>query len=521
MQPDFINGKRGYYFLFTVLFFLLFFNLGKTPLYILDEVKNAQCAREMLERHDWIIPSFNDKLRTDKPPLHYFFMMLAYSLLGINAFAARFFSAICGVATVFITWQFAKKYLQLPSAFFAGLVLVCSTHFLFEFRLSVPDPYLIFFTTASLFSGFIWLNDGKIKFLYLAAIAAAFAMLSKGPVGVALPAACLLTWIIWKRKWKTAFSWHLLSACIVFFVLAAPWFAAVHRATNGVWVRGFFLEHNVKRFLEPMEGHGGLFLLVPLFFLIGLLPFGVYAAEIFRKRKTIFNHPALQFAALVVIVFLIVFSFSGTKLPNYIMPSYPFAAIILGSYFHLIWKQNTNQVLYPFFILLLIAMILPVAGYFGIQKEILTADLAWMALLLISVPIIMLTLFFFQNNKTTGLFKIISITWLALNFLGLQVIYPSLFQRNPVSQTIAMVKQSPAVYGYTIINPAYLFYMPKRIPVTDNADTLQKWLSNTEEAIVITRTGFEDQLKNIPLEKVEEKHNLFESSTTVIYQYRW
>ena len=48
---------------------LLFPGLGKTPLWIYDEVRNAECAREMYERGDWIVPTFNGGLRTLKPPL--------------------------------------------------------------------------------------------------------------------------------------------------------------------------------------------------------------------------------------------------------------------------------------------------------------------------------------------------------------------------------------------------------------------------------------------------------------------
>ncbi len=92
-----------------LLALLLFIRLGATPIYILDEAKNAQCAREMLQKGDWIVPTFNNELRTDKPPLHYFFMMLAYKVFGINEFAARFFSVVMGLLTVFLTYLFTKN----------------------------------------------------------------------------------------------------------------------------------------------------------------------------------------------------------------------------------------------------------------------------------------------------------------------------------------------------------------------------------------------------------------------------
>jgi len=73
-----------FWWLFVLLAFLLFFRLGATPIYILDEAKNAEYAKEMMQRHDMIVPVFNGELRTDKPPLHYFFMIASYILFGSN-----------------------------------------------------------------------------------------------------------------------------------------------------------------------------------------------------------------------------------------------------------------------------------------------------------------------------------------------------------------------------------------------------------------------------------------------------
>ncbi len=144
--------KNTYFWiLFVALCAILLVRLGATPIYILDEVKNAQCAREMLQRGDLIVPTFNGELRVDKPPLHYFFMMASYKIFGVNEFAARFFSVIMGLLTILVTYKFTKRLFNPFAAFCACLVLATSTQFLFEFRLSVPDPYLIFFITLALF----------------------------------------------------------------------------------------------------------------------------------------------------------------------------------------------------------------------------------------------------------------------------------------------------------------------------------------------------------------------------------
>ncbi len=67
-----------------------------------------------------------------------------------------FFSAIFGVFTIAITYIFTARYSTKWHAFVSSAILLASTHWLFEFRMSVPDPYLIFFNTLSIFTAFAY-----------------------------------------------------------------------------------------------------------------------------------------------------------------------------------------------------------------------------------------------------------------------------------------------------------------------------------------------------------------------------
>ena len=77
------NQQKYFWLLFGLSIVLLFPGLGKTPLWIYDEVRNAECAREMYERGDWVVPTFNGGLRTLKPPLHYYFMFGGFKIFGV------------------------------------------------------------------------------------------------------------------------------------------------------------------------------------------------------------------------------------------------------------------------------------------------------------------------------------------------------------------------------------------------------------------------------------------------------
>ncbi len=84
-------------------------NTWKTSVYVLDEARNAGCAMEMYQRNDWVVPTFNGELRTDKPPLHYYLMQLSYRAFGISAFSARLYSVIMGMLTVLTIYFFRQK----------------------------------------------------------------------------------------------------------------------------------------------------------------------------------------------------------------------------------------------------------------------------------------------------------------------------------------------------------------------------------------------------------------------------
>ncbi len=477
----------------------------------------------MYERGDWIVPTFNGGLRTLKPPLHYYFMFGGFEIFGVTEWGARFFSAVFGVLTIFITYFFVKKYSSQRQAFITSLVLLASTHFLFEFRMSVPDPYLIFLNTASIFTAYLFFSEKKNYWLWLCAITMGLGTLAKGPVAIALPGAAILIWLIWGKRWKEIFSWKILVAGIIMIAVAVPWYLLVDKETNGEWTKGFFLQHNFGRFSEPMEGHGGLFIIVPIIILLGLLPASIFIGESFKKFKATFSNSFLRLALSVVGIFVVFYSISSTKLPNYAMPCYAFVAILLGNFINKAWSVGTpseeeNKArLYPFIILLVINTALPIAAYLGIKKEVNTTGMENIAAFLLILTIAAIIAFYFMLKKNFkkaaistfafySLFHIIMFNWL----------YPTIYKQNPMSKTIDMVKKYDKIVSYQIFHPSYTYYLPERVPVFKNLDSLRIYLLENKAA-VISRKNFAEELKSIGLKEESSIHDLFEGNTTVIY----
>jgi 4-amino-4-deoxy-L-arabinose transferase-like glycosyltransferase len=503
-----------FWFLFLLSLVLLFPSLGKTPLWIYDEVRNAECAREMWERKDWIVPTFNGGLRTLKPPLHYYFMFGGFEMFGITEWGARFFSAIFGVLTILLTYFFVQRYSTKLHALITGYILLASTHFLFQFRMSVPDPYLIFFNTLSLFTVYAYFKEKRFSWLIVAAGAFGLGALAKGPVAIALPGLAIFCWLIWERNLKQLFHWHIIIAIIIALAVALPWYILVDKATNGEWTEGFFFKHNLGRFSEPMEGHGGLFIIVPIFILAGLLPASVFIVESLKGFNKHFKDPFLKLAFCVTIAFVVFYSVSGTKLPNYPMPCYPFIAMLLGYFIQQVLTGNAKTRFYPFILLLIINTALPIGLYFGIKNEIELKGEEPKALLLLILTVgSIASIIIYKRKGFKYAVSSLMIIYTIFNLVFFNYLYPAVYKNNPMSKTIDEVKKYNTVVAYKTFHPSYTYYLPGRVRVFDQVDSLQQFLNNNQ-AIIITRQSSLQELSLLKLDTVAIHHDLFESSTT-------
>ncbi len=503
----------GFIFLLTVI--LLFGGLGRAPVYILDEARNAQAAREMLQRRDFIVPTFNGRLRAHKPPIHYYFMALAYSVFGVSAFAARFFSAVMGVLTIFVTGYFVRRYVNSRSALRTVAVLLASTHFLFEFRLAVPDPYLIFFVGSGIFCFFAYTRERAVGWLLLSALAAGLAVLAKGPMALLLPGCALAGWLLTTGQAKILFSWNILLFLSIVLVIALPWYIAVHLATQGAFTREFFLQHNIGRFEQAMEGHGGNFMMVPLFVVLGLLPFSVWLPETVRQRQLFGGHPLFVLAGWVTAVTIVFFGISGTKLPNYPMICYPFVALLIGQS---LAQATTRR--YPLLLLLAVALLLLAGAGLIIQTDpAVRMARHWAFIFIIPVIAAAMALWVSKRQGLQPALLVVFAGYLAFNVLGLGFTYPAIYRQNPVSKTLPLLK-AKHIYAYKIYNPAYNFYLDSPVTMLHDEKALARLLAQKKNAIVLSRESELPSAGSVPFRVLAKEKDLFERPTTVVFTGR-
>lgn len=212
-------------------------------------------------------------------------------------------------------------------------------------------------------------EEGKQRhFFWLFYLGMAVAALTKGPVGVAVPLLAVVPYLTltrrWDRFWQRGFP---LAGSLLFLLLALPWYAAM-LTIHGARYAASAQADTVGRFFSVIGGHGGtIFFYVPVLLFgffpwSGFLPVAMYQAIRGYRQWAIGNRggkaldtrgsrtddPAHSqspiassppssaelelFAALWVAGVFLFFSASATRLPHYIGPLYPAAAILAASY---------------------------------------------------------------------------------------------------------------------------------------------------------------------------------------------
>ncbi len=514
-------------FLTISAYILLSANMGNLDVYSLDEARNAGCAREMLEKNDWIIPTFNYELREQKPPLHYYFMMIAYSIFGFGEFAARFFSVVFGVFTILATYFFAARYLDERSARWASVVLLVSTHFSIQIHMAVPDPYLIFFTTVGAFALFVAYQEQKLGYALAGYFCLGLAILCKGPIGMVMPGLGVFLFLVFSKRftWKDILRFRPFLGIFLMLLVSLPWYFAVHFATEGAWTEAFFMKQNLERFSSPMEGHGGIFLITWAYVFVGMMPLGVYLLQaIGVAYKKCNEHLVLFFCLMMGAAVLLIFSISSTRLPNYTVPLYPFWSVILGYYLanfdFNIHNRLSRQLSTWFFFLL--TLVLPVGIYIGLGLDEALSDKAYLAYYFAFLPVggFLAIIFLYQKNFPRVI-TTQALTFVALNMVFFWLAFPEVDKENPAYVARQQIDLNKPIIAYSIFNPAFVFYAQKEIKSYDSLSELKKAIKSFPDVYVIARKDKMDSLKTLPeLELVLERKDIFEIPTTIIMQKR-
>jgi 4-amino-4-deoxy-L-arabinose transferase-like glycosyltransferase len=327
--------------------FFFFYGLASFGLIGADEPRYAQIAREMLVRGDWVTPTLAGKAWLEKPILYYWETMLAYAVFGVSDWAARVPAAANATWMVAGVYIFLRRFRSLAGTLdrfeFDGAAMTASAAGVIGYaRAASMDMVLGAMFTLGMLAWYAWYETRNRWLLTLFYIFLGLGTLAKGPVAVFLALAIVSAFALSRRSPQALTGILWAPAMLAFCVVTLPWYVEVERR-NREFFRVFLLEHNLARFSSNLYHHQEPFWYYAPVTLLALLPWvaGVVAAAFAWARAqgadetkdgTRGSRAFPTFLLLWLVLPILFFSLSQSKLPGYVVPALPAATLLLAQY---------------------------------------------------------------------------------------------------------------------------------------------------------------------------------------------
>ncbi len=337
-----------------IILFALVVHLAGTvflPLVDRDEPRFAEATREMLERHDYLVPHFNNGYRFDKPILIYWCQAVFLSILGngrwFGEFAVRLPSVLAAALTAGVLYRFGRRASRESVGIWAALIFTTSLQTIVHAKMAVADFVLILFMTLGAWAGWELIVDCdnpdaargmRNRWWWLFYLSLAMAFLAKGPLAW-LPYFVVL---ICLQKNPSGLSMiRPISGLLLMLTVVGLWGIPALLATDGEFFRIGIGRHVVQRSVGTLEGHGashwlGYLAMLPFYFgtvFASFFPWSWYLPALIKSRREIVNRPRFETFLLTGILLTFgIFSLIRTKLPHYTLPCFPLLSLWMAAY---------------------------------------------------------------------------------------------------------------------------------------------------------------------------------------------
>ena len=506
-----MDTRENYPLYLSFLALLLFLTgLGSRDFWAPVEPRYAEIARVMFTKGEWLVPTINGDLYTDKPILYFWLVLLASKLVGsVNEWTVRLPAALSGVGFVLTTYVIGRDFFNPRTGFIAAAVVATSFRVIWEARWAHVDMIFgLFFVLSIYFVARSLLRQGRPNEILWAYFFMALATLAKGLIGVVLPALLLVSFMVVRRDWRLLTDAKLPLGIAIFLLVVAPWFYLVTRATGGKWLTDFLYIHHFQRYTAG-AGHRQPFYYYFTTLPVDFLPwtiFAISALSAYRLDRSIKDRPASLFLVLWFSVVFLFFTLSDTKRDLYLLPLLPTLALSVAKYLDnladgrlppSILYRGITQLFFGLFAVVGLAM--PIAAWFVRQ------DALWISLpaaLVMAVGGISAAFYVRQRQPL----KVVTATTLMMTFTVVCAsmwILPYLEQfksRRPFSLTINQIVQPSApLYIYADTMNDFNYYTGREIiPVLPSRLEVEQVLAQPHKAYLLIKERDLARLAIIP-----------------------
>lgn len=423
-------------FLQIVVSVFLFFRAGSWGVTETSEARYAEISREMMNSRDIVHPKLLGIGHYHKPPLTYALTALSYSIWGVNPFATRFFLQIAILFQLTLIYGIARLLFSEKSiALYASAIYISFPAVIISSRGLTTDAFLTTFILAAIYSWMKYRHQAQPIFVYCFYLFLALGFLTKGPLVLVFSLPVIWVYNKYQKPQKVYRIHHFLSLMIG-LLIGCSWYIFLIRE-NPQFFKYFLFDHLYKRFFDAGAFHRS----EPFWYYLALVPITSFPwllmvfANFYQKKRDLQKSQILAIIVVWIILPLIFFSFSSSKLLLYVLPIYPGIAIA-SAYF--LTKTEVNQLKlwnvlqYVFQLFVILALIYALIEWYVAPQGIVLA-LAILTLLVLTL----IQLYSYFNYR-------VKLMASAVFFIALLTIMASfIFSSNP-----SLVKSSESIADF-------------------------------------------------------------------------
>jgi 4-amino-4-deoxy-L-arabinose transferase-like glycosyltransferase len=332
------------------------------PLAVPDEGRYAGVAWEMIRSGDWLTPTLNGLPFFHKPPLFYWLTAVSLKTLGLNLWAARMASILGAFVGAMALHGLVRRWAGARLAWWSVLVLVTQPFYFGGAQYANLDMLVAGCITATIALAAQSVLSREARRPDRMALWGAYGMaglglLAKGLIGLVLPGAVIVLWLLLSGRARAILRLLSLPGLCVLAVVAAPWFVAMQGRFPDFF-HYFFVYQHFQRFTQTgfNNAHGWWYYL-PLIVALTMpwVPAWLVACWWPGRSATALKFKSVAFAPgadalrplmwVWLIVVVVFFSLPASKLPGYVLPALPPLAFLIAD--ALVSRWPTSHALPP------------------------------------------------------------------------------------------------------------------------------------------------------------------------------
>jgi 4-amino-4-deoxy-L-arabinose transferase-like glycosyltransferase len=495
-----------------ILAVVWFCNLGYRSLARSDEGRYAEIAREMAVTGDWTTPRLNGIKYFEKPPLQYWMTAAAYEVFGEHEWTARLWAALTGFAGVLMVGFAGARLFGQRAGFYSAMVLASSVLYAVMAHINTLDMGVTFCLTLGLL-GFLLAQrgDGRTRetrlWMLLAWAAMGFGFLSKGLIGLALPAAAMVAYALVHRDISFLKRLEPFAGIAIMLAIALPWIIAVSIA-NPEFPHFFFMHEHFQRFLTQVHHRTApWWYFVPLL-IAGMLPWtamlGQALIAAWKSDPTGPSFKPRRFLLLYAAVIFLFFSASQSKLPSYILPILPALALLGGEWLTRVRGRTLTWLILPIAVLALAGAVasfftetfgaekVPAALYATFSRWILAGALVLFAASCLAMLLAR------RERIEAAVIALGSggLLLVQLIMTGDQTLSPSYSTSHLAATVRPLLDADTPFYSVRTYEQTLPFYIKRTVTLVDYRDELDFGLKQQPELAIATLAEFEASWRN-------------------------